>query len=122
VTDKEYFELRKELQDSASNLSKAKGAEYTNQHTSKDFDRLFNFKIVAKFLGVSPETTALVYMLKAMLSLASTVKRIEKGAKLSELGGRLTESVKSRIQDVDNYNTLLWALFNDRLKQEKNND
>jgi len=61
-------------------------------------------------------------MLKAMLSLASTVKRIENGAKLSELGGSLTESVKSRIQDVDNYNTLLWALFNDRLKQEKNND
>jgi len=118
MTDKEYWKLVDELQNSAKELSLAKGKEYANAY-SKDFDRLFNFKAIANLLGIAPETTALVYILKPLLSLSSTVKRLEAGEEITEIDGDLTESIKSRIQDVSNYNNLLWALFNERMPKAK---
>ena len=120
MTDKDYFELRNKLKESAESLSRAKGKEYANEY-AEEFDRLHNFKAIGNLIGVTPETTALVYLAKPILSLASTVKRIEAGERLTDIDGDLTESVKSRIEDIDNYNSLLWALLMERKNTELKN-
>ena len=111
---KDYDRLREQFKQETDELAQAKGREYTD-----GADRLFNFKIIAEFLRIPPEMVCLVYMVKALLSLTSTTKRLAKGEKIADIGGDLTESVKSRCQDIDNYNMFYWALINERMEEER---
>ena len=106
---KEFLEFRKEFLTEAINLSDDKSVEYT----ISDEDRLRNFKHVAARLGITPQQSLMVYVLKHMDALCNDAKT---GKQFSD------ESFRSRAMDICNYMILATALNKDLTHTRGNND
>lgn len=103
MTNKQFSQLIQQFRRDQDKLIKFKGHDYT---IGGNQDRLFNFKWVAKVLGISPLQVLSVYWLKHVLAILTYIKT--RGVK--------SESVLSRFLDENNYNLLGYALIRDILK------
>ena len=81
----------------------SKGHDYTVGNG--DEDRLWNFKIVAGLLGITPMQALGVYWLKHILAICTYIKT----------GNVESEDIDGRFLDESNYNLLGRALINDLL-------
>jgi hypothetical protein len=104
MTNEEFTNIVTELRVKQDELILKKGHDYTvgNQ------DRLFNFKWVAGIVGITPEQCALVYMLKHVLAIATSVKF---GHTASD------EPLEGRFLDATNYLLLLKGIIDERANE-----
>ena len=95
---KEFYELKKELQDLAHEIMNSKQPEYTNNNA----DVLHNFKSTAKNLGLDPKEVWGVFFhkhIQAILSHAHNPNMYR------------AEPIESRYADAINYLYLGYALM-----------
>jgi hypothetical protein len=76
-------------------IMEKKGQDYTIGNE----DRLYNFKLVAELVGITPKQVLMVYWLKHVLSLLNHAR-----------GGKESEPIDGRIADVRNYALLYKGL------------
>lgn len=99
MTFKERQSIIKKAFERRSKIMENKGKEYSKGDRA---DVNFNFKEVAKRLGLTKEQVLMVYLGKAMLSIEKWI-----------LDGELSsgETIISRLDDLRNYADILESLF-----------
>ena len=105
MTNDAFHQMVEEATKARLDMAMQKGREYANEQE----DRNFNFKIIATLLGIEPETVAMVYKLKHILSMCTYIKDLEQGKPRE-----LVEPIEGRIDDDQNYSDLLRGIIRDR--------
>ena len=108
MTREEYLALHKEVMGECYAVSEQATKEY-----GQNDNALFNFDRDAYILGIEPEITCEVHMLKHIGGIAKYIKSREKQR----------DSFKTRIVDAINYLILLYAIVtrNERRNMENRN-
>ena len=94
----DFFEFAEKQFAIEMKIMREKGEEYTRSNE----DKLENFKVIGRDLGISPVMVCMVYLKKHQMSIDNFVKT---GAIVSN------ESIDGRINDERNYQLLLLALI-----------
>lgn len=105
MTYKEFTEYRDKFVSEALDISDSKSIEYTISNT----DKHYNFKHVADRLGITPQQSMMVYVLKHVDAICNDAKT---GKQVSD------ETVRSRCQDIMNY-AILYASLHEEQKTTK---
>lgn len=105
MTYKEFNKYRDEFISQATLLSDYKSIEYT----ISNIDKHYNFKNVADRLGITPQQSLMVYVLKHVDAICNDAKT---GKQVSD------ETVRSRCQDIMNY-AILYASLHEEQKTTK---
>lgn len=100
MNSQDFNQLVDETVQATADLLVSKGSEYSNE------DRLSNFKIVGKQLGLTPLQVAMVYMTKHFIALSTYTEKEAKG-----LTQTLSEPIEGRIHDLINYCFLVKGLI-----------
>jgi len=108
MTNKQFDSMVRETTLVRLKMAEAKGREYANEQE----DRNYNFRIIGSLLGIKPETVAMVYKLKHILSLCTYFKELEHDAPRA-----LTEPIEGRIDDDQNYSDLLRGIIRSRTER-----
>jgi len=111
MTNQEFENLREEFLSKEVELLEWKGGEYGSY-----CDRLLNFKEIANFVGLDGTAICLLYLLKHIQSITSSIKNNKHSDKWfwqDEKG----EGLKQRIADARNYLLLLAACIEEEIKQ-----
>jgi len=96
VNSKQFQDLLQAARKRQDKILESKGQDYT---ASND-DRLYNFKFIGQVLDLDPKLVWAVYFLKHVLALMNRAK-----------GGKESEPVEGRMDDVANYVVLLAGLL-----------
>jgi lysyl-tRNA synthetase class I len=91
----DFIEIVKKQVEVERSILETKGKDYTMENE----DRLYNFKLVAELVGITPKQVLMVYWLKHVLSILSHSKGLQE-----------TEPIEQRIADVRNYMLLYRGL------------
>lgn len=102
MTNKEFYDLMDNLFDSAKEIAKSKGEDYTRGNTQ---DALINFKEAAKEGDIDPKTVWFIYARKHWVAINNYVKTN---------GQSESEPISERIKDLINYLVLLQGLIVDK--------
>lgn len=113
MTNDDFDRLVEQATKARLEMARKKGREYANENEC----RTFNFEIIAELLGIKPETVAMVYKLKHILSLCTYIKDLEHDTLRD-----LTEPLEGRIDDDQNYSDLLRSIIHDRRNREQKQD
>lgn len=105
MTYKEFNKYRDKFISQAILLSDNKSIEYT----ISNIDKHYNFKHVADRLGITPQQSMMVYVLKHVDAICNDAKT---GKQVSD------ETVRSRCQDIMNY-AILYASLHEENKTTK---
>jgi len=96
VDFQQFEKLRNELNQLCEDLLLKKGNDYTDQQ-----DRLYNFREVAKLLGVSPMLVWSIYATKHFIAVLNYAKN----------GTLESEKIEMRLADLRNYVDLAYGLI-----------
>jgi len=113
MTNQEFENLREEFLSKEVELLEWKGGEYGSY-----CDRLLNFKEIANFVGLDGTAICLLYLLKHIQSITSSIKNNKHSDKWfwqDEKG----EGLKQRIADARNYLLLLAACIEEELEERR---
>lgn len=95
MTNKDFNTLFDETVAACAEITRVKGNDYTDGE-----DKLYNFKKVAEFVGITPEQVWAVYAAKHFLAIMSYCRD----------GKVESEPINERLHDLINYAMLLKAL------------
>lgn len=98
MNSQQFNDMKARTRTRQDKILDTKGKDYTTQNT----DRLYNFKWIGEMLDIDPKLVCAVYMLKQVLALMNRAK-----------GGKESEPILGRLDDVTNYNLLMEGLFED---------
>ena len=101
MTNKQFDKFIKQLRRKQDAIITSKGHDYTQGNP----DRLYNFKFVARHLGLTPMQVWSVYWLKHVLAILTFI----------QTGSVKSEGIEERFLDEANYNLLGQAILNERL-------
>ena len=114
MNNEQFENLRESFLSKEAELLEWKGGEYGSY-----CDRLLNFKEIANFVGLDGTAICLLYLLKHIQSITSSIKNNKHSDKWfwqDEKG----EGLKQRIADARNYLLLLAACIEEEANTDKN--
>ena len=115
MNNEQFENLRESFLSKEAELLEWKGGEYGSY-----CDRLLNFKEIANFVGLDGTAICLLYLLKHIQSITSSIKNHKHSDKWfwqDEKG----EGLKQRIADARNYLLLLAACIEEEIRKEEHN-
>jgi hypothetical protein len=107
MTNKEFFDLLKQMEDEEHRIMDVKAIEYTQGKAESD--KLANFYGIGKDLAMDPKMVLWVYMKKHLDSILCFIKN---GKEFSE------EKIEGRIHDARNYLAILNAIIQTQRKEK----
>jgi hypothetical protein len=108
MTNSDFYKLMSNTFESAMEIAKAKGADYTKGSE----DALANFKEGGKAIGVSSQDVCWIFMNKHYQAITNYIKTSGKSE---------SEPISERIKDMINYLVLLQAIIKEdtEVKEDK---
>jgi len=116
MTNQEFENLLEEFFGKEAELRDIKGKEYGDS-----YDRLLNFKEIAKFTGLNEADVCLLYLLKHIQSITLAIKDDKYRKKWYWQDENGNEGLKQRIADARNYLLLLAACIEEEIRKEEHN-
>jgi hypothetical protein len=101
MTNKDFYNLMDAVFESAKNIAKVKGEDYTKG----SLDALANFKEGGEDIGVPPEKVCWIFMNKHYQAITNYIKT----------GGQSeSEPIAERLKDLINYCVLMQGIINEK--------
>ncbi len=114
MNNEQFENLRESFLSKEAELLERKGGEYGSY-----CDRLLNFKEIANFVGLDGTAICLLYLLKHIQSITSSIKNNKHSDKWFWCDEKGNEGLKQRIADARNYLLLLAACIEEELDERR---